>query len=252
LRTAISIRSRGAFLHPAPPKRGGGTARSAVGGARASTKLLRRKQSFMRDAPLHHASHGPPPPLAGGRINEIVLAARFCARALSNRERTSLKKKEGGAPRGASIQWPHHISKRCRLNMRGARLRASQTSLRSLRTLSATAPARLPALHRGTRRTRRIQYRLSSRPALPETRLGGRYPLSPVTVYRAPRGPVVVPVGRGPKAARERFARPHAGFRARSALQIASGKRPSASERRRLLLIAKVESRIVAECATRH
>jgi hypothetical protein len=33
-----------------------------------------------------------------------------------------------------------------------------------------SAPARLPALHRGTRRTGRIQYRLSSRPALPETR----------------------------------------------------------------------------------
>ena len=30
-------------------------------------------------------------------------------------------------------------------------------------------------------------------------------------VYRAPRGPVVVPVGRGPRAARERFARPRAG-----------------------------------------
>jgi len=30
-------------------------------------------------------------------------------------------------------------------------------------------------------------------------------------VYRAPRRPVVVPAGRGPGAARERFARPRAG-----------------------------------------
>jgi hypothetical protein len=36
-----------------------------------------------------------------------------------------------------------------------------------------------------------------------------RFRLSPV--YRAPRRPVVVPAGRGPGAARERFARPPAG-----------------------------------------
>jgi hypothetical protein len=74
---------------------------------------------------------------------------------------------------------------------------------------SSAEDARLSTLHRGTRRTGRIQYRLSSRPALPETRLGGRYPLRPVTVYRAPRGPVVVPVGRGPRAARVRGYEPH-------------------------------------------
>jgi len=41
--------------------------------------------------------------------------------------------------------------------------------------------ARLSALHRGTRQGRRIHHWLSSRTALPETRLDGRYPLLPVS-----------------------------------------------------------------------
>jgi hypothetical protein len=56
----------------------------------------------------------------------------------------------------------------------------------------------------------------------------GRYPAKPVTVYRAPRGPVVVPVGRGPRAARERFARPRAG----TALAPPSGSHPDCALRR--------------------
>src|SRR5580693_715954 len=68
--------------------------------------------------------------------------------------------------------------------------------------------ARLSALHRGSRQAvtpdsapgrvswnRRVQ-------------TGGP---SPAPVQRAPRGPVVMPDERGPKAARERFARPRAG-----------------------------------------
>src|ERR1700688_5297985 len=50
---------------------------------------------------------------------------------------------------------------------------------------------------------------------------------SPAPVQRAPRGPVIVPDERGPKAARERFARPHAGTAPAPHLQIASGMRPS-------------------------
>jgi hypothetical protein len=38
--------------------------------------------------------------------------------------RTSPTKKGGGAPKGASIQWPRRRSERCRPNVRGARLRA--------------------------------------------------------------------------------------------------------------------------------
>ncbi len=154
----------------------------------------------------------------------MLFAPEFC-------QRTARKgppiKEGGGAPRGASIQWPHHTSGRYRPNVRGVRQRASQTSLRRLRNLSASAPARLPALHRGTRRTGRIQYRLSSRPALPETR-----------PYRALPGLACHSLpstsGTGHSAGRSGTqSRPGAvcetarGHRARSALQIASGKRPS-------------------------
>ena len=67
-----------------------------------------------------------------------------------------MRKKEGsGAPRGASNQCPRHTGKRCRLPMRGARKRATQTSVRSLRTHLLAGRARLPALHRGTRQTGR-------------------------------------------------------------------------------------------------
>ena len=72
--------------------------------------------------------------------------------------------------------------------------------------------ARLSALHRGTRQAGRNQHWLSSRPALPETRLLRALPVvASLEFYRAPRRPVVVPVGRGPRAARERFAKPRAG-----------------------------------------
>jgi hypothetical protein len=42
--------------------------------------------------PLHHASHGPPPPLSRGRINDTVLAARFLIRAkvMSQRFQTAI------------------------------------------------------------------------------------------------------------------------------------------------------------------
>jgi hypothetical protein len=174
----------------------------------------------------------PPRRFAGGREMKIrsrdANASEVCCTARSKTSRQI--KQGGGAPRDASIQWPHHISGRYRPNMRGARQRASQTSLRSLRTLSATAPARLPALHRGTRRTRRIQYRLSSRPALPETRLGGRYPA--FACHSLPSTS-----GTGRSAGRSGTqSRPGAvcetarGHRTHSTFRIASGMCPATSE----------------------
>jgi hypothetical protein len=54
-------------------------------------------------------------------------------------------------------------------------------------------------------------------------------------VKYAPYRPVLLPADRCPRAARERFARPRAGIRTRSAYKIASGMRPSVSEIRRIL-----------------
>jgi hypothetical protein len=120
---------------------------------------------------------------------------------MSNNERKSSPKNEGRRSAGKRIQpWPRHAIGCCHLMP----LRAQQRSL--------TGTARLSALRRGTRQGERIRLWLSSRPALPETKVtSGVTRLDLSAVYRAPRGPVVVPAGRGPRAARERFARPRAG-----------------------------------------
>jgi hypothetical protein len=97
----------------------------------------------------------------------------------------------------------------------------------NVRNASASGRARLPALHCGTRQAGRIQHRLSSRPALPETRLGGRYPFSPVsslpstseTGRSAGRSGTQSRPGTECKSAR--------GHRTRSTFGYASRKRPS-------------------------
>jgi hypothetical protein len=81
--------------------------------------------------------------------------------------------------------------------------------------------------------------------AQPETRVsarrGGavfcRHAAKLPCVKYAPYRPVLLPVDRYPRAARERFARPRAGIRTRSAVKIASGMRPSVSEIRRILYL---------------
>jgi hypothetical protein len=59
----------------------------------------------------------------------------------------------------------------------------------------------------------------------------GVLPASPddAAVKHAPCGPVLLPVDRGPEAARERCAKPRAGTASRSAFRIASGMRPQMS-----------------------
>ncbi len=104
-----------------------------------------------------------------------------------------------------------------------------------------SAPARLPALHRGTRQV--LTPGSASGPRFMRARMGMTIPLPG---QRVPRGPVVVPAGRGPKAARERCARPRAGFRAHSALKIASGKRPFGERSGALLPRARQLSSIVS------
>ena len=97
--------------------------------------------------------------------------------------------------------------------------------------------ARLPALRHGTRHRLSPRW-LSPRPGFPQRRGGTVFcphaaKLS--CVKHAPCRPVLLPADRCPRAARERFARPRAGIRTRSAVKIASGMRPSVSEIRKCL-----------------
>ncbi len=124
-----------------------------------------------------------------------------------------------GAPRGASNQWPRSTNKRCRSSVLRARPRA------------LSGRARLPALRmrhppgRTHPPLAQLQFPRFLRPDLTGVT---RFDLS--QVYRAPRRPVVMPVERWPRAARERFARPRAGAAPCSANRIASGMRPSMSK----------------------
>ena len=84
--------------------------------------------------------------------------------------------------------------------------------------------ARLSALHRG------IHQALT--PDSTPGRASWKYRVqtggpSPAPVQRAPRRPVVMPVGTMPGAARERFARPRAGTALAAAKRMASGMHPS-------------------------
>ena len=88
-----------------------------------------------------------------------------------------------------------------------------------------TEGARLPALHRGSRRPPAGR-RLSPRPRFREH---GRVAAAPV--QRAPRGAVVVPPGRGPGAARVRGARSPAPAGAASAPPVGRLRRTPPGER---------------------
>jgi hypothetical protein len=143
----------------------------------------------------------------GNDVREIVLATRRRVRALPKASSTRLPH-QGPQRRGRSADrrifshvratHPDVASRICA----GAEA-APQTSVRSLRNSSASGTARLSALRRGTRQAGRNQRWLSSRPALPETRLDGRYPFSPVSSL-----PSTSETGRsagrsGPRAARK-------------------------------------------------
>jgi hypothetical protein len=164
--------------------------------------LFIRSAQNRGEAPSHSVAAPPRPfPARGERwMSDLVLAMRFlhpsfpherqeCCCLLINEGRRSAEKAQlsrGATPRDQMLP-PARAS--------GAAARPA-------------GRARLSALHRGSRQAvtpdsapgrvswnRRVQ-------------TGGP---SPAPVQRAPRGPVVMPDERGPKAARERFARPRAG-----------------------------------------
>ena len=64
--------------------------------------------------PLHHASHGPPPPLRGGGQSNPVLAARLCARGLPQAlTNNSPERKREVQRREAPKSWPRHAGECC-------------------------------------------------------------------------------------------------------------------------------------------
>jgi hypothetical protein len=127
-----------ALTHPAPRKRGRGTARRAVEGARAATNLFRRKRSGESDAPSTTLRVVPLPRYRGGGRNRFSFSrCAFCLRpSFANGFHERPPEKEGGeAPKGAPTMSAPHIGA---LPSRSARARALRK------------PARLPALHRGS------------------------------------------------------------------------------------------------------
>src|SRR5579872_5507558 len=57
-------------MHPPPRKRGRGTARSAVEGARAVENILGQQEKRRLQRPSHRAPRGPPIPASAGRDEE--------------------------------------------------------------------------------------------------------------------------------------------------------------------------------------
>jgi hypothetical protein len=163
-------------LHPAPRSGEGGPPERAVGGASAI------KVNLLAAHPLHRAnarSPSPAPLHCAGADKQIrsrgAIAPEFCQpRPLQEQSSLRFASRYKKGERSAERRMPSNVrtntSRRCRSLMRGVRKRAKDSGR-----------ARLPALHRGTRQAGRIQHWLSSRPALPETRLDGRYPFSPVS-----------------------------------------------------------------------
>ncbi len=181
-----------------------------VEGARASTIIRRRQRSVESETPSTTLRVVPPPPLSWGRmmlpIHNVKQRRTLFPLVPVARDTRSHSRDAPWHPRFASRfkkARPIAPNKRRGAERRKARTpcRAQRGPARATRTNVATRPrfgrARLSALHRGTRRAGRI--RTSAQRSVPRfLRPGafGRYPLPPVSVYRAPRRPVVVPVGR--------------------------------------------------------
>jgi hypothetical protein len=160
-----------------------------VGGARNSSRPRRFKKiaaaAFPSPCNDNEASPQTPPPprfawspspaFAGAdkrNCSRDALASELCqASPTRHSKRASPKKKGGGAPTGAPSTD----------RIIGCGRAPLFSALRRLWGRVGRGHARLSALHRGTRQGRRIHHWLSSRTALPETRLDGRYPLLPVS-----------------------------------------------------------------------
>jgi hypothetical protein len=193
-----------------------------------------RDASSIAACPPHHASHGPPPPLrstARGRISNILLATRQRPSFANYHaiQRIVAAQKGGEAPKGACQPFAAQHQQTSPL------VDVSQTSVRSLRHLSATrlraisGRARLPALR--PRLLQGFPSLLNSRPCFLGLGIKRALPAlscpSPVT---APHASAVVPKGMMPKAAPERVASPRGGTALAPLPKVPSRRRPSMSE----------------------
>jgi hypothetical protein len=130
-----------------------------------------------------------------------------CASLSPPYEATHTNERKGsGAPRGASYQWRHHADA----------------------AACSAEHARLSALHRGSRLGDRTPP-LSFGPRFRTADANELEALSAVTFSQTPGGPVVMPAGSMPKAARERSANPRAG----AALAPYVGSHPDTSRTER-------------------
>jgi hypothetical protein len=128
-----------------------------------------------------------------------AIAPELC---FTNDTKLPPNKKGGGAPTGASIQCPRHTRRRYRLKVLRARKRATQTNVTAcLRCGRARLSALRPRLSPSFLGLAQPQARASWNRNGPDRSIPGQ---------RAPRGPVVMPAGRVPGAARERGYEPRA------------------------------------------
>src|SRR5262245_56804376 len=169
----------------------------------------------MSDGPLQHASHGPPPPFARGRMSFSVLAARLWARAMSNsasgewnpfviRQSPCTKQAARQSAGGGACLWVFAKPRTKKIRRRNADrrkallpCRRARPRLKSVRRTSIGVPPRFPSqgvFHRkglSTRLllpgTRRDTFCASFERALPTPACP-----SPANFHRAP---VVVPRG---------------------------------------------------------
>jgi hypothetical protein len=197
------------FTSSCPAKRGRGTTLRSrvVEGASASKLALppHAPSTTLRVVPLPRTS-------CGGGQNEIVLAARSCVRALPTTTTPKIDSlpaiKEGsGAPKGACQPLPPR-----RQACAFAPLVCGRAAARSFGARSPSGALLRHSPGRTHPPLAQLQFPRFLRPDLTGIT---RFDLS--RVYRAPRRPVIMPVERWPRAARERMANPPAGTAPRSA-----------------------------------
>ena len=145
--------------------------------------------------------------------NDEPFSRRVRARVMPCHERKTSLKDEGRRSAGRRMSWSRATRVRCchLIALSGAAARPA-------------GRARLSALHRGIRQALTPDSTPGRASWNYRVQTGGP---SPAPVQRAPRRPVVMPVGSMPGAARERFARPRAGTALAVAKRMASGMHPS-------------------------
>ena len=172
-----------------------------VGAASESTIILRRQRSSISEAPSTVLRTVPLPHFRGGGcappFSRCVCASEVCH---------ATARKPFGLPIKEGRRSAERRAVRGRIDGCGARHAGECCHSPALRARSpfGAPPRRSPG--RTHPPLAQLQYRASWDEAATGVTLCRQSP-----VNRAPRRPVVVPVGRGPRAARAQFARPRAG-----------------------------------------